>query len=210
MSAPDLMVLAQQERADLLELLQSLTAEQWQARSLCTAWTVRDVATHIVSYDELSTPNLVATFLRGGLRVARVNQVALDRYRDLDTGGVLDLVQRNQRPAGLPSGFGGGIALTDGTIHHQDIRRALGLPRDIPASRLVPALDFALRAPTLPARKNTKGLKLVATDLDWAAGDGPEVNGTAEALLMAATGRRPALDELTGPGTATLRERLEG
>lgn len=208
MSSPDLLGMAQQERADLLELLQSLTAEQWQARSLCTAWTVRDVATHIVSYDELSTPSLVATFLRGGLRVARVNQVALDRYRDLDPGGVLDLVQRTQRPAGLPSGFGGGIALTDGTIHHQDIRRALGLPRDIPAGRLVPALDFALGAPTLPARRNTKGLRLVATDLDWAAGDGPEVNGTGEALLMAATGRRPALDELTGPGVTTLGERL--
>ncbi len=38
---------------------------------------------------------------------------------------MLDLVARNLRPRGLTSGFGGGIALTDGTIHHQDIRRAL-------------------------------------------------------------------------------------
>ena len=43
---------------------------------------MRDVATHIVSYDELSTPTLVGTFLRGGLRVSGVNDVALKRYED--------------------------------------------------------------------------------------------------------------------------------
>jgi hypothetical protein len=32
------------------------------------------------------------------------------------------------------------IALTDGMIRQQDIRRPLGLPRKIPAERMVPAL----------------------------------------------------------------------
>jgi len=96
----------------------------------------RDVATHIVSYDELSEAATITTFLRGGLRTGTVNDVALACYKDLDTDGIMDLVARNQRPRGLPSGFKGGIALTDGTIHHEDIRRALGLPRRIPEHRL--------------------------------------------------------------------------
>jgi uncharacterized protein (TIGR03083 family) len=208
MSKPDLMALAEEERTDLLCLLQELTEEQWEAPSLCAQWRVRDVATHIVSYDELSTPSLVGTFLRGRLSAGRVNAVALERYRDLDPDAIMDLVSRNLRPSGLPAGFRGGIALTDGTIHHQDIRRALNLARDIPAHRLVQALSFALGAPTLPAKKNAKGLRLVALDLDWTTGDGPEVNGPGEALLMAMTGRRDALDELGGPGLATLRHRL--
>jgi uncharacterized protein (TIGR03083 family) len=54
MSKPDLMTLAEEERTDLLALLHSLSDEQWNAPSLCTQWRVRDVATHIVSYDELS------------------------------------------------------------------------------------------------------------------------------------------------------------
>ena len=58
MSKPDLVVLAQEERTDLLALLEELSAEQWNAPSLCTEWRVRDVATHIVSYDELSVPRL--------------------------------------------------------------------------------------------------------------------------------------------------------
>jgi uncharacterized protein (TIGR03083 family) len=208
MTKPDLMPLAEEERADLLALLRELTAVQWDVQSLCTLWRVRDVASHIVSYDELAGAETVATFLRGGLRTGRVNDVALARYKDLDTDGIIDLVARNQRPSGLSSGFKGGIALTDGTIHHQDIRRALGLPRTIPEHRLVPVLTFSLRAPTLPSKGNAEGLKLVATDVEWTVGDGPEVTGPGEALLMAAAGRAPALEDLSGEGLSTLRERV--
>jgi uncharacterized protein (TIGR03083 family) len=202
------MPLAAEERADLLSLLEVLTPAQWDSRSLCTQWRVREVATHVVSYDELSKAKTVATFLRGGLRAGKVNEVALDRYRHLDPDGIVDLVARNQHPSGLPSGFKGGIALTDGTIHHQDIRRALGLPRTIPEHRLVPVLTFSLGAPTLPSKGNAKGLKLVATDVDWSTGEGPEVSGPGEALLMAVAGRPDALDELSGDGLPTLRERV--
>lgn len=79
------------------------------------------------------------------------------RYEDLQPEDVIDLLSRNLRPSGLPPGFGGAIALTDRTIHHQDIRRALGIPRSIPPDRLAAVLDFALGAPTLPAKKNAKG-----------------------------------------------------
>jgi uncharacterized protein (TIGR03083 family) len=191
-----------------LALLRTLTGSQWNSPSLCSQWRVRDVATHVVSYDELSKATLATTFLRGALRVSRVNDVALKRYDDLEPDDIIDLVSRNTHPRGLASGFRGGIALTDGTIHHQDIRRALGLARSIPPSRLLAVLDFALQAPTLPAKKNAKGLRLVATDIDWSTGEGPEVTGTAEALLMSVAGRPQALDELAGPGLGTLRTRV--
>ncbi len=208
MSKPDLIALAEEERTELLGLLQSLTDEQWNAQSLCTQWRVRDVAAHVVSYDELSAPTLVTTFIRGGLRVSGVNAVALQRYDDLEPPAIIDLLARNLRPSGLPKGFGGGIALTDGTIHHQDIRRAVSLPRTIPAHRLAPVLDFALGAPTLPAKKNAKGLRLIATDVDWTSGEGQEVTGPGEALLMAIAGRPDSLEELAGPGLTTLGQRV--
>lgn len=208
MTRPDLMSLAEEERAALLALLRDLTPEQWDAPSLCPHWRVRDVATHVVSYDELSKTSTAATFLRGGLRTANANAVALRRYGDLDPSGVIDLVARNLRPHGLPTGFKGGIALADGMIHHQDVRRALRLPRTIPVDRLVPVLHFSLGAPTLPSKGNAKGLKLVATDADWTTGAGPEVAGPGEALLMAMAGRPDALDELSGAGLPMLRERV--
>ncbi|MDQ6897867.1 MAG: maleylpyruvate isomerase N-terminal domain-containing protein, partial [Actinomycetota bacterium] len=38
------MALAEAERTDLLAFMRTLTADQWAAPSLCTRWTVRDVA----------------------------------------------------------------------------------------------------------------------------------------------------------------------
>ena len=61
----------------------------------------------------------------------------------------------------------------------------------------------------LPGKKRRAGLHLHATDIDWDAGGtgDPEVTGTGEALLLAMAGRPVALDELDGPGVATLRSR---
>ena len=52
-----------------------------------------------------------------------------------------------------------------------------------------------------------KGLRWSATDLDWSWGDGPEVTGAAETLIMVAGGRPDAKDEVTGEGAGTASER---
>jgi uncharacterized protein (TIGR03083 family) len=100
------------------------------------------------------------------------------------------------------------IALVDGTVHHQDIRRALNQPRTIPADRLARILPLIPGNPRLGAGRRIRGLQLRATDVDWTHGDGPEVTGPGEALMMAMTGRRAALDDLDGPGKAKLTQRI--
>jgi len=60
----------------------------------------------------------------------------------------------------------------------------------------------------LRARSRIRGLRLQATDLDWAFGKGPEVRGPGEALLMAMAGRRQAVGELTSPGQPRLAARM--
>ena len=104
--------------------------------------------------------------------------------------------------------MGGAIALTDGVIHQQDIRRPLGRPRTIPADHLVPALRTALFGPVLRGVLKARDVRLVATDIDWSFGRGPEVRGTGEALLMAVAGRKAVADELSGPGAERLAARL--
>ena len=199
---------AADERADLLALLEQLTPEQWEAASLCPAWRVRDVVTHVFSYDELSRRDLVARFIRGAVTRGGANAVGLADYADHTPADLLDLARRCVQPRGLPAGFNGGIALTDGMIHHQDIRRPLGLPRDIPPDRLRAALEFARYAPVIRGFWHRRGLRLIATDVDWSTGSGPEVRGPGEAVLLAIAGRDAAVDELDGPGLATLEPRL--
>ena len=200
--------LAAQERDDLADLLAGLTREQLKAPSLCPGWSVRDVAVHVGRSDDLSFGGLPFAFLRGRLSVDRINEQVLRSHDDLADADVAQFVARHRHPRGLTAGFGGRIALTDGMIHQQDVRRALGIPRTIPAERLVPVLDFALRAPTIPAGKNAKGLRLVAEDVDWSHGKGDEVRGPGEALLVALAGRREALEDLDGDGVQRLAARL--
>ena len=199
---------AADERADLLALLEELTPEQWEAASLCPAWRVRDVVAHVFSYDELSRRDLVGRFIRGAVTPGGANAVALAAYADHTPTELIDLARRCVQPRGLPAGFNGGIALTDGTIHHQDIRRPLGMPRDIPADRLRAALEFAQYAPVIRGFWHRRGLRLIATDVDWSTGSGPQVRGPGEAVLLAIAGRAAAVDELDGPGLATLQPRL--
>jgi uncharacterized protein (TIGR03083 family) len=200
--------MAVEERRDLLELLRSLDESQWDEPTLCEGWTVRDVVAHVVSYDSLSRAQLAARFAQGRFWLSRVNQAGLASMRDAPPQFLLDAVERHLRPAGLTTAFGGRIALVDALIHHQDIRRPLGLPRVIPTQRLRTALRFSLFAPPIRGAWHARGVRLVATDLDWSFGRGPEARGPGEAVLMAMAGRKQVAQDLAGPGAERLRSRL--
>jgi uncharacterized protein (TIGR03083 family) len=203
--ALDAMALATAERRDLADLLETLTDDEWVASSLCDGWSVRDVVAHVVSYEELSTVGLVLRMGRAVGRAGQANAIGLRELADATPADLLTQLRAHLRPTGLTAGFGGRIGLTDALIHHQDIRRPLDRPRTVPGERVLVALDMAMRAPTLPSRKKVKGLRLVATDVDWTTGDGPEIAGSGEALLMAIAGRYAALDDLEGNGLDRLR-----
>jgi uncharacterized protein (TIGR03083 family) len=203
---PTLMDLARAERADLADYLATLTPQQWATPSLCTKWTVKDVVAHMISYEELGTLGLIRRFLKGA--IVRANEVGVDEFASLSPQQLLDFLRNHLTPHGLTAGFGGMIALVDGTIHHQDIRRTLGQPRIVPADRLSRILPLVPSNPRLGAGRRIRGLRLRATDVDWVHGRGPEVTGPGEALLMAMTGRPAALADLDGPGLSTLAARL--
>ena len=92
----------------------------------------------------------------------------------------------------------------------QDMRRPTGHPRTIPSERLVRALEIARVDVGIgfAPKKNVQGLRLVASDIGWSAGDGPTVEGAAEAIILAAAGRTIVFPELQGDGLDTLRSRV--
>lgn len=49
-----------------------------------------------------------------------------------------------------------------------------------------------------------RAVSLAATDVEWRAGDGPEVRGRAFDLLLLVANRRPVVDRLEGPGLGYL------
>jgi uncharacterized protein (TIGR03083 family) len=208
--AVDVRRLARDERADLAAFLTTLTPQQWQAPTLCARWRVRDVVAHVISYDNLDARALIAVAARARFRPGRINDTALTRYDQHTPEQLLALLTGNLQPRGQPAALGGRAGLVETLIHHQDIRRALGQPRAIPAERLRPALHTALIAPDIARPWPLRGVRLVATDLRFSFGIGPPAQGPAEAILMTIAGRPAAISELSGPGQATLAARIGG
>lgn len=96
-------------------------------------------------------------------------------------------------------------------IHHQDMRRPLGMPRVIPEERLRTALEVVLTprgSTNLGSFQRGEGIALRATDMDWSWGHGPEVSGPAESILLALAGRSVAMADLEGRGMPALASRV--
>jgi uncharacterized protein (TIGR03083 family) len=200
----ELREMVEDEQAEFVAMLGPLTPGQWSTPSLCRGWSVKDVVIHIANHTHTGDLQRVAQVARAGLSVTR--QLARERSRSTD-----DLVEWLASPAVLSRPANMKTQLAELLIHQQDIRRPLGLVRQIPAHRLLPLLDRALTrvgsASVAFSRRRAKGLRLVATDMAWTAGEGPEVRGPGEALFMALNGRGNAVQQLSGDGTILLARR---
>jgi hypothetical protein len=60
-----------------------------------------------------------------------------------------------------------------------------------------------------PGPKLLQGIRAIATDADWSAGNGVDVTGPVEAFILTLAGRFAALDQLQGDGATTLRMRAD-
>ena len=160
-----------QERQALLELLETLTPEQWDAPSLCTEWRVRDVVGHMVSETRMTVAQTAWGFITSGFRINRY--IAKDARRR-GAAPVAKLLEdfRGVVPARthLP-GLSSLAMLEDIVIHQLDIRRPLDATPLHPQSANDPR-----RRPTsgptasFPGPKLFQGLRAVATDAAWSAG----------------------------------------
>lgn len=191
------------ERRDFADLLRGLTASQWDRPSLCEEWRVRDVVAHLL-YDAMSLPALVGQALLAG-SANRFNARIVDRWRGSDTSALVTAFAQLDGNGPLGRWFPA-LTLADVLVHQQDVRRPLGELRTIPAERLLLVLSHSDPF-TRPGRR-TKGLRLVATDVDWSAGTGAVLRGPGEALIMVIAGRPAALADLDGEGLGVLRSRM--
>jgi uncharacterized protein (TIGR03083 family) len=196
------------ERAAIADTLTTLSAAQWAQPSLCGDWSVRETAAHIVLGAEQTTPHFLSRMAANGFRF----NTMMDRdARRTGAQAPDELIARlrarltttNKPPAPAMTMLG------EVVVHSDDIRRPLGLPNDSTPDVLIACLEMYKNASfPVGTKKRIDGLRLVATDVDWSHGTGPEVTGPAMPMVMAMTGRAAGLDELGGEGLATLRHRM--
>ena len=194
-------------------LAAGLSDDEWTRPSLCDAWSNHDVLAHLV-IGYRSGPGVTAgEILRHGGSFDRANTaMACSLAADRSPAELLDEFARLvYRPRGLGRVFPPRLLLGDHVTHELDIVFAIDREPNIARDAVVAVLNtqVALPNPFVPAFRNSRGLRLRATDVDWAHGDrGPLVEGRG-AELVSVLGNRPRmLPALRGDGVERLASRL--
>ena len=198
------------ERRGLADVLVALTPEQLATPSLCGAWSVHDVAAHLLMPLVTGLPTLMLAMVTSAGNFDKANRVLTAKIADRSIQDIAQGLRDQAENPFSPPGMGIEAALTDLLVHGQDIRRPLGLPRVIPPERAKTSLNFLTgKVPRgFVTKDRLAGLALSATDVPFSSGSGAQVTGPAEALLLVLTGRPVALADLSGDGVAVLRARI--
>lgn len=196
-------------RRDLATALDGIDTDQWDRPSWCEGWRIRDVVGHVLGNAEGAF--VLHRALPGLLR----HRMRIDAFLQFDgrqrgAASPDNLLRRLRDGAGgryLPPGRKPADVLTDAIVHTQDIARPLGLNVHAPPTSLRTALAHSAPLKAPPVSRRPAGLSLQPTDVDWRWGAGPQVEGSAEDLLLAICGRAPAVQHLRGDGVQTLAAR---
>ncbi len=181
-----------EQRNELADLLDTFTPEQWSTPSLCTAWTVRDVAVHITQ-SHLGRKELAVAALKSGFNFdAMVRRAALaDPATPQDITARLRAMASSRRRPPMTKEVD---PLMDVLVHTQDICMPLGIDRPTPADAAVAVAErlWHMKFPINPQR-DLPGYRFVATDAGFAAG--PEWGALREEpirdIVMTLARRRP-------------------
>ena len=179
------------ERAELADLFETLDAEQWNAPSLCDGWRVRDVAAHL-THSHMSPARAIVEAVKSGFRFDPM----------IHRLGVEDPRSQTEIAAALRSMVGArkkvpGTSvqqpLIELLVHGQDITVPLGIDRPMPVAAAVEAANRLARMKfPLNALARLDGIRMMATDADFAAGEGREVRAPIRDIVMVLAGRADA------------------
>ena len=195
------------ERRALADDLAGLTPAQWSTHSLCSEWDVHEVLAHQLSAAKMTPPKFFAKFAAAGFNFDKFagNQVVVESAGgpEATLAAFRAVEPRETAPPGPKDTW-----LGEAFVHGEDIRRPLGITRAYPLPAVARALAFYAKSNVVIGGKSrVAGVRMKATDTDFSVGSGPLVEGPVMTLLLAASGRKTVLDELTGPGVDTLRGR---
>jgi uncharacterized protein (TIGR03083 family) len=196
------------QRLSLADLFDDLSADEWQAASLCDRWRVRDVAAHLTLAQLGALPAAAALLRARGHLDRMIHDTAVRQARRpaREYAGLLRAMAGSCKKA---PGITDLEPLIDVLVHGQDIALPLNRARLMPAPAAAAAATraWSMGRPFHAERKLSR-LRLAATDHPWQAGQGLLVEGPIAAIVLLITGRPAALPQLSGPGMATLHALL--
>jgi uncharacterized protein (TIGR03083 family) len=195
-------IIAAHRRA-LADALDTLTAEQWRAPSLCAGWTGVHVLAHQTMPFRISEQDFMAGLQRSGGDFTKFSDEIADRDSKLPPGELVGVLRDNADTPWSPPGGSLTAALCHDVIHGLDITWPRELAYDINEQAVATVLDTvtATGSQTLFGFL-LDGIKVVATDVDWSAGQGAELTGGSRDLIPLLAGRAVPHELFGGAGAA--------
>ena len=190
------------QRLVLADLLAGLQENEWERPSLCAEWRVKDVAAHVAFPPQ--SPGILwivskGLRTRGDLQAVNRDMAVAHAAARTPVGLVAELraLAHSRRKPAITTLDN---LLFDTLVHVQDVAVPLGLRVAMPLGAAREGVERVWRMGwPFWARRRLRGLHLIATDVDWSAGEGAEVRGPVQALLLLLTGRTAAaLPQLSG------------
>ncbi len=177
-----------EQRIGLAGLLEGLTPEQWTAQSLCDGWQVRDVAAHL-THSHMHPVRAIVEAARSGFRFDSMIQ----RLGREDPRSQSEIAIALRGMAGSRKRVPGTSVqqpLIELLVHGQDITVPLGIdwPMPLDAAREAAQKLSGMTFP-LNGQRRLAGIRLVATDAEFAAGEGREVQVPIGDIVMILAGR---------------------
>jgi uncharacterized protein (TIGR03083 family) len=205
--AADIWPTVHAERDALIGDLEGLKPEQWSAATMCGHWNVHQVCGHLTSLAKMTPPKFFGQMLSSGFNFGKYAEKGVAQETADGPEATIAALKAAKDKTSAPPGPKE-TWLGEHFVHGEDIRRALGIKREYPLDQVGRTLVFyAGSEPIIHGKSRVAGLTLKATDIDLTIGTGPLVEGPVLSLLIATSGRKNALDELSGDGVETLRAR---
>ena len=200
---------------ELIEVLRDLPEPEWDRETACRGFRVRDVAGHLIlARAPLDRRTFFALFKSPATFTAIAGAASVehaDAHSPAELLAGLEEAARKPRAGFLATVDPAANMLADHATHLQDVRVGLGRRQPPDPERARAVLEAAVRLwrpVTWGTRERAQGLRLVATDIGWEHGDGPEVIGPYDGILLALGGRPAGLELLDGPGLPLLASRM--
>jgi uncharacterized protein (TIGR03083 family) len=196
------------QRLRLTGMLERLSDGDWRQPSLCDGWTVRDVAAHL-TLAQARLPTVLGALIRARGGMKRAIHDGAVRRAARPTAQIIAEIRGMVGSQRHIQGVTCRETLIDILVHSQDIALPVGrrLAMRPDAAAFAATRVWRSGYPFWP-RERLAGYALTATDADWSAGDGQEVRGPIDAILLLLTGRNVALTRLTGAGAPALTGHL--
>ncbi|MET0716092.1 MAG: maleylpyruvate isomerase family mycothiol-dependent enzyme [Mycetocola sp.] len=176
--------------------LDSLTAPQWAAPSLCDGWSVKDTISHLVWRVGTGSFRITSDVVRASVAGHHMNPMRTfdDIARGIADSGGTDELRRQMRVIAREKAVGRGRTnigeLAEVVVHGYDAMHPLqiSLPFAADTTHRVASMS------ALKASRSTRALlrhrTLVAVDAGWRIGSGSEIVADAASIVLFLNGRK--------------------